>query len=413
MFSFFERWVAFRYLRSKKQEGTVSVIAFFSFMGILLGVATLIIVLSVMNGFRDELFSRLIGLNGHVTMYARGGSVTEYENIADKAREMQGVSDAFPVIQKESLLKTGSVTSGIIVRGITSDDFSRKPVLSGSVKLGSLTAFQPGTVAVGIKMAERLALDVGDSITILAPSGKATPFGTIPRSRQYTVKIIFDVGMFEYNNNFVYMPLSDAQLLYQLREAVSQIQIFTPDADKANDVKRALKFMFEDRFSVLDWRDINGSFANALEVERNVMFIILTLIILVAAFNIISSMIMLVKDKTRDIAIMRTMGASRSSMLKIFLLTGASIGFIGTFFGAVLGISFASNIEKIRRWLESLTNTELFADEIYFLSRLPAKIDPLEVALVIAIAFVLSFLATLYPAWRAARLNLVEALRYD
>lgn len=413
MFSPFERMVAGRYLRSRKAEGFVSVIAGFSFLGIMLGVATLIIVMAVMNGFRQELITRILGLNGHVNVYSQIGPLYDYHADVLKLEEVKGVKAVFPMVEGQALLTTNAHSVGTVVRGHEVRDFVRKPIFSDSIIAGRLVDFKGNQVAIGKAMAERLNLVIGDQITLIAPQGKTTPFGTMPRSRSYDVGLIFDVGMYEYNNGFIFMPLKTAQTFFQHKGSVSSLEVITDNPMDIERTKEAIKTATGGRAKVYDWRDLNNSFFNALKVERNVMFLILTMIILVAAFNIISSMIMLVKDKGHDIAIMRTMGATRETMLKIFILTGASIGLIGTTVGAVLGISFALNIETIRRWLEGLTGTELFAEEIYFLSQLPAEIEWHEVTSVVVMALVLSILATLYPAWRAARLDPVEALRYE
>jgi lipoprotein-releasing system permease protein len=300
-----------------------------------------------------------------------------------------------------------------MVRGLSATSFSQKPVLSEGIREGSLARFEGDGAAIGIEMARRMGLKIGDEIVLVGPQGKPTPFGTMPRSRRFTVAVIFDVEMFEYNANFVFIPLEAAQGFFGTGQGVDALEIFTDDITKTTDSGDNIANAMGPDYKVIDWKNSNQSFFNALQVERNVMFLILTLIILVAAFNIISSMIMLVKDKGRDIAILRTMGATRRSMLKIFILTGATIGVVGTIAGAVVGISFALNIEAIREFLQTLTGTELFSAEIYFLSKLPAKIDWNEVIAVLAMAFTLSLLATLYPAWRAARLDPVEALRYE
>lgn len=413
MFSPFERMVAGRYLRARKAEGFVSVIAAFSFAGIMLGVATLIIVMSVMNGFRAELVQRMLGLNGHVSVYYPGTPLLDYNILATRVADVDGVVSVAPIIESQALLSVNGRASGVMVRGITPGDFMKKPILSDGIVSGDLSQFSGNVVAIGSKMAERYNLGLGDMVTLIAPKGKASPFGTIPRSRSYEIAAIFDVGMYEYNSGFVFMPLDAAQIFFQMPSAVSSLEVMTSDPLHLDPIESAIDKALEGRARAYDWRRMNNSFFNALQVERNVMFLILTLIIIVAAFNIISSMIMLVKDKGRDIAIMRTMGAPRASMMKIFMLTGASIGFMGTFAGAVLGIVFALNIETIRHWLEGLTGTELFSAEIYFLSQLPAEVEWHEVTLVVVMAFTLSILATLYPAWRAARLDPVEALRYE
>jgi lipoprotein-releasing system permease protein len=413
MFSPFEFMVAGRYLRARKAEGFVSVIAAFSFLGIMLGVATLIIVMSVMNGFRTELIGRILGLNGHISVYSQSGPLTDYKKLVDHLKAVDGVASIIPIVESQALISVNGAAAGVMVRGITRDDFARKPILSTAIKSGSLDLFQGDTVAIGTEMASRLHLKAGDQINLIAPKGHTTPFGTIPRSATYTVAIIFDVGMFEYNNGFVFMPLDTAQAFFQAGDGVSALEIMAKDPLHMDDVRLGINTQIEGQAEMSDWRDMNGSFFNALNVERNVMFLILTLIIIVAAFNIISSMIMLVKDKGHDIAIMRTMGATRRSMMKIFMLTGATIGILGTAVGALAGIAFALNIEAIRQWLQGFTHTDLFSSEIYFLSHLPAEINWGEVVAVVGLALLLSVLATLYPAWRAARLDPVEALRYE
>jgi lipoprotein-releasing system permease protein len=413
-FKTFERLVAFRYLRSRKSEGFLSVIAAFSFLGIMLGVATLIIVMSVMNGFRQELISRIIGLNGHVNVYSHAGPLYDYNLHAMKIGDIEDVQAVYPMVEGQGLISfKNGVSKGVVIRGYDYDDFINKPIISSSAVHGKLENFKDNTIAIGIEMAKRSNLRLGDTVTLIAPKGKASPFGTIPRSRSYTVSLIFDVGMFEYNNNFIFMPLLTAQKFYLHDKSVSTLEVITKNHAQLDNTKELIKIVIQDVAGVYDWRDSNSSFFNALQVERNVMFLILTLIIIVAAFNIISSMIMLVKDKSHDIAIMRTMGATKSSMMRIFVLAGASIGLTGTIVGAIVGILFSNNIETIRQWLEGLTGTELFADEIYFLSQLPAIIDWNEVCAVILMAITISILATLYPAWRASTLDPVEALRYE
>lgn len=413
IFSAYERMIAFRYLRARKAEGFVSVIAAFSFMGIMLGVATLIIVMSVMNGFRTELITRMLGLNGHLNVYSSEGPLLDYASLSDRLKEIPGIISVSPMAEGQALLSSANGAAGVMVRGFTPADFARKPIISTSIKSGSLEDFHDTRVAIGIKLAERFHLNIGDPITLIAPKGRAGPFGTIPRSQTFYVAAVFDVGMFEFNSGFVFMPLDSAQLFLQMPNAANSIEIITRDPGNLDAVKKQVATTVEGQAGVYDWQDTNVTFFNALKVERNVMFLILTLIILVAAFNIISSMIMLVKDKGRDIAIMRTMGASRGSMLRIFLLTGASVGFGGTILGAVLGVLFAVNIEKIRQILQHFTGTNLFSDEIYFLSQMPSRVEWHEVLVVVLMAFTLSLLATIYPAWRAARLDPVEAIRYE
>ncbi len=413
MLSTFERTVAWRYLRSKKAEGFVSVIAGFSFAGIMLGVATLIIVMSVMNGFREELFSRILGMGGHMNVYSKSGVLYDYPSITESVLQVDGVFAATPVIEGQTLMSFHSNATGVMVRGLTQDNFAKRDILYNSIQEGSLENFRDFRLAIGSVIAKKMHINIGDKIILTSPKLKTTPFGTVPTQRSFEVAMIFDVEMYEYNNGFVFMPLDAAQKFFKYDGGVSAIEVFVDDAEKLDEIRKAVELEIGNKASVYDWRDMNRSFFNALEVERNVMFLILSLIIIVAAFNIISSMIMLVKDKGHDIAIMRTMGATRGNMMRIFMLTGASIGFIGTILGSILGISFALNIETVRNIIEGLTGTVLWDEEIRFLSEIPAELDWNEVLSVVFMAFTLSIFATIYPAWRAARLDPVEALRYE
>ncbi len=418
MFSPFEWMVAARYLRARRAEGFVSVIAGFSFLGIALGVAALIIVLSVMNGFRHDLLSRILGVNGQITVYGFDGRLDDYDAMAERLGALDGIAHASPIVEGQVLAAArNGQTAGAMVRGIRADDLAYRRLIASALTPGALDRFRKGgAVIMGARLAERLGLDGGGKVTLLSPQGTATLFGTVPRSRVYPVAGTFDVGMYEYDNGFIYMPLADAQKYFSLGDAVTGIELDIADpfaTEALAKVRREVIATVGAKARVYDWQQANAQFFGAVKVERNVMFVILTLIILVAAFNIISSLIMLVKDKGRDIAILRTMGATRGMVMRIFFLTGASIGALGTLVGLGLGIAFAANIETIRRWIEGLTGTELFAEEIYFLSQLPARIDGGEVATVVTMSLVLSFLATIYPSWRAARLDPVEALRYE
>ena len=413
-FGIFERMMAVRYLRARRQEGFISIIAWFSLVGIALGVATLIIVMAVMNGFRAELLGRIVGLNGHATLYAVGGPFTDFDAVAGRVRRVPEVTAATPLVEGQVLATANNVASGALVRGMRPEDFAARRLIASNIRAGSLAEFEgEDAVAIGGRMAQKFALNVGDRITLISPQGNLTAFGTTPRLRAYRVAAIFDVGMFEYDSTFIYMPLAAAQLFFRLGDAVTGVEVLVADPDRVPSLRGAIGRAAGSAVRVFDWQQANSSFFNALQVERNVMFLILTLIILVAAFNIISSLIMLVKDKSRDIAILRTMGAARGSVLRIFFMAGAAVGAIGTLAGFLLGIAFCANIETLRQWLQSLTGTPLFSPEIYFLSRLPAKIEPTEVVTVVAMALGLTFLATIYPAWRAARLDPVEALRYE
>jgi lipoprotein-releasing system permease protein len=413
-FNAFERMMAMRYLRARRQEGFISVIAGFSLLGIALGVATLIIVMSVMNGFRAELLGRILGLNGHMTVSAYGQPITDYAQLADRIKQVPAVTAANPLIEGQVLASANGAASGALVRGMRPEDLKAKTLVSGHIVRGSLDQFQgEDAIIIGVRMADRFRLSVGDKITLISPQGSVTAFGTVPRMRAYPIVAIFEVGMYEYDNSFAFMPLEAAQVFFRLDNAVSGVEVMVNNPDDvrqaAYDVARAVG----PQLRVANWQQTNSSFFNALQVERNVMFLILTLIIVVAAFNIISSLIMLVKDKSQDIAILRTMGATRGSVLRIFFLAGASVGVIGTISGFLLGVLFTSNIESIRQWLQSLTGTTLFDPTIYFLSHMPSKVEPMEVVSVVLMALALSFLATIYPSWRAARLDPVEALRYE
>ena len=414
MFSAFERMVAMRYLRARRQEGFISVIAWFSLLGIALGVATLIIVMSVMNGFRQELLGRILGLNGHLSIYGTTGVLADFDTLAERVRKIPGVVTVTPIIEGQVMATSPAAARGAIVRGVRTDDIRRRAIVADNIVAGTLDDFGgQDTVLIGSRLAQHLGLGIGDSVTIISPRGNVTAFGTVPRLRAYRIAALFQIGMYEYDSSFVFMPMAAAQLYFQLPNAVSNLEVMVDHPDRAPTRGRDIASILEGRGRIHDWQQANASFFNAVQVERNVMFLILTLIILVAAFNIISSLIMLVKDKGRDIAILRTMGATRGMIMRIFLLAGASVGVIGTIAGFVLGTAFAANIETIRQWIQGLTGTELFAAEIYFLSRLPAVIDPTEVMTVVLMGLVLSFLATIYPSWRAARTDPAEALRYE
>ena len=413
-FNPFERLVALRYLRARRKEGFISVIAGFSLAGISLGVATLIIVMAVMNGFRQELLTRILGVGGHVTVYGAPGPLTNYADVTRRLKALPGVADAAPLVSGQAMITVGRRAGGVAVQGISREDLARRPVIAGNIRAGSLDQFgAPDSVLIGTRLATRFGLTVGDRLTLVAPSGNVTAFGTLPRAKGYRIVGLFEIGMYEYDSNFVYMPLDAAQVFFREGDRASAIEVMLADPDALRAAVSQITSALGPGTRLRDWQAANSSFFTAIQVERNVMFLILTLIILVAAFNVISGMIMLVKDKGRDIAILRTMGATRGAVMRIFLLAGASVGVVGTFIGFLLGVAFAANIETIRGWISALTGTDLFSAEIYFLSQLPATIDPGEVATVVGMSLALSFLATLYPSWRAARLDPVEALRYE
>jgi lipoprotein-releasing system permease protein len=415
MFSPFERAVAFRYLRARKGERFVSVIAIFSLVGIALGVATLIIVMSVMNGFRQELLGRILGLNGHLGVYAQDNSgLRDFDDIAGRIRQIPGIVSATPIVEGQVLFtsEAGGATGGL-ARGIRPEDLRARPLIAGNIRAGDLSRFGgDDTIVVGTRLARKLGLRIGDRLTLVSPQGRATVVGTVPRLRAYEVVAMFEAGMQEYDSSYVFLPFGAAQVYFQHRDSATQVEVFVEDPSRVRNATRAIFEALRGRpVRVLDWQDSNSSFFNAVQVERNVMFLILTLIIIVAAFNIVSSLIMLVKDKGRDIAVLRTVGATRGAILRIFLLAGASIGVAGTLIGFAIGLIFCLNIENIRQFLQSLTGTELFNAEVYFLTKLPAVVEPMEVAQVVGMGLVLSLLATIYPSWRAARLDPVEGLR--
>ncbi len=414
-FSGFERMVAWRYLRSRRKETVISVIASISFLGIMLGVATLIVVMAVMNGFRAELLTRILGINGHVIITPVDMPLEDYAAIADRINKVQGVKYAVPLIDGQ-VLAQGNVGSGTgaLVRGIRGEDLGKITLVANNIRQGSLVGFDKAEgVAIGTRMAENLGLVLGDSITLISPDGDATPFGTTPRMKAYPITAIFEVGMSEYDSSIIYMPFSEAQLYFNQEGKAQSIEIYVDNPDNVDALKPKIEEAAQRQVFLTDWRQRNQTFFSALEVERNVMFMILTLIVLVAALNIISGLVMLVKDKGHDIAILRTMGATRGAILRIFLMTGAAIGVAGTIAGVILGMIVCLNIERIREFFSWLSGTVLFNPELYFLSQLPARMDLRETLSVILMALALSFLATLFPAWRAARLEPVEALRYE
>jgi lipoprotein-releasing system permease protein len=413
-FAPFEWMLAFRYLRARRHEAFISLISILSFLGIMLGVATLITVMAVMNGFRAQLIDKILGLNGHFIVQPMDSELTDYDAVAQRIARVPGVVAAIPLIEGQALASAEETSNGVLVRAVRDEDLGRVPGIAKNVKLGTLGNFSAsGGVAIGSRLAASLGLTLGDSLTLVSPRGNATPFGVTPRVKAYPIVAIFEIGMSEYDSTFVFMPFEEAQIYFNQEGHATAIEIYLDNPDDIDRMRPAVEAAAERPIVLGDWRQRNMTFFSALEVERNVMFFILLLIVLVAALNIISGLTMLVKDKGHDIAVLRTMGATRGAIMRVFFITGAAIGTVGTIAGFLLGVLICLNVEPIRQFLSRLTRTELFSPELYFLSQLPAEMDTGETASVVIMALVLSYLATIYPAWRAARLDPVEALRYE
>jgi lipoprotein-releasing system permease protein len=413
IFGPFERMLAGRYLRARRAEGFVSVIALFSLLGMMLGVGTLIVVMSVMGGFRTEYVTKILGLSPHITV-STNGPVQDYQSITTKIRAIPGVVEATPEVEGQALLTLNGYATGLLVRGFTYDDFKAKTAFTNHLVAGKVEDFGEDRVAIGLEMAARLHLNVGDQIVLLSPRLTNTPVGMIPRKGTFTVGLIFNPGLSIFSSGFMIMPLEAAQGFFQIGDGATEIDVNI--ADPENGIKQAhaaIDKVVGPGFRVIDWQQSNLLYLNTLDTEKSTMFLILTMIILVAAFNIISSLIMLVKDKNADIAILRTMGATRGMIMRIFFLAGASIGVIGSTAGVVLSVLFVRYIETVRHWLQDLTGRDLFPPELYLFSQIPAKLDWPQIGYVVVMALGLSFFFSIIPAWRASRVDPVEALRYE
>ena len=410
-----ERTIAIRYIKSRRVEGFISVSAWFSLIGIVLGVATLIVVMSVMNGFRTELVNRILGINGHLIVYKKNGlSIENYHKIVKKISDTQNVIAVTPYLEGQALAKTKNSVSGIIIRGTKWSDLPAKKLLWKSLDNATIENFKiKQNVILGYRLAQRLNLSVGDYISLISPNVMETAIGVLPIKQNFMVGGFFDIGMYEYDNNFVFIPWEKAEKFLSTKQIAHGIEIFLQNPKTTQNVHSDLNTKLDDSFTIIDWKKRNSSFMNALDVEKNVMFVILTLIILVATFNIISSMIMLVQTKKSDIALMRTMGASKYLIIRIFMLTGSIIGILGTIIGAILGIIVSINIETIRNFISTFFEKELFSPQIYFLSTLPSNINFNEVFVVMGLSVSLTLLASMFPAWKASKISPAEALRYE
>ena len=407
--------IAFRYIKSRRVEGFISISAWFSLLGIMLGVATLIVVMSVMNGFRTELVDRILGINGHLIIYSKNErAIPNYTKIINKILDTPNVVAVTAHLEGQALAKNKNSISGVIIRGSNWSDLAAKKLLWKSLNQSTISNFKDKqNIIMGYRLGQKLNLKVGDFVSLISPNGMETALGVLPVNQNFKIGGFFDMGMYEYDNNFIFIPWKKAELFLSTNNIAHGIEVFLKDQKLTSSVNLQLQSKLNKNLIVIDWKKRNSSFMNALAVEKNVMFVILTLIILVAAFNIISSMIMLVQTKKADIALMRTMGASQYLIIKVFMLTGSIIGFLGTFVGVLLGVFVSMNIEKIRQLITSIFGQELFSAEIYFLSKLPSNININEVLIVICISIFLTLLASIFPAWKASKISPAEALRYE
>jgi lipoprotein-releasing system permease protein len=415
LLSRFERTIARRYLLPGRGERFIVLVAGFSLGAVMLGVAALVIVMSVMNGFRAELFDKIVGLNGHAVIQGVGGRLPDWRDAVRQARATPGVTSAVPLIEQPLFTTYNGRSEGILIRGMRVEDIRDNSSLRGKVLLGTLSSITPGSnrVAIGSRLAEALGAELGSEITIINPQGQSTPFGTVPRYVSYTVGAIFEIGVYDYDKAYVIMPIEDAQTLLLLGDTVGMIEVNTANPDRVQDILAPLRDKLPPGAAIADWRTMNAQLFDALAVERVAMFTVLCIIILVAAFNIASSLIMLVRAKTRDIAIMRTMGATRGAMMRIFMTVGFTVGVLGTVAGLLLGFVFLFYRQAVVNFVQLVTGQNLWDPSIRYLTELPSKADPVEITVIVIMALLFSFLATIYPAWKAASTDPVQVLRYE